>query len=300
MYIILAVAGGWFAYAQVRYLAAQRAYDRLLAHSVVEVEQARKSDEEAASKRIEGSDAQTKAPVEPVAAKRPLSRREFKPQFEHEEDEGEQGWTSWVPYGGNPTGSGGGRTFGEQLGQGQDVVLTFGGPAVASVEGLSRLSTREMECLRLVDRHMSSKEIARELGLSKHTVDWHLDKARRRLGAVDRYEAARRVFDSGLGHASAQEPSADTGWGVNRVGPPISHAQAAFVQAERPGDARDPLHSQHGDGRDVHFEALFGSNKLGLGFRLAFIAAVMVLTAFAMGVLLAGVHVLSSVLPKHG
>jgi DNA-binding NarL/FixJ family response regulator len=42
---------------------------------------------------------------------------------------------------------------------------------------------------------MSSKEIARELGLSKHTVDWHLDKARKRLGAADRYDAARRVFD---------------------------------------------------------------------------------------------------------
>ncbi|WP_164468270.1 helix-turn-helix domain-containing protein [Caulobacter vibrioides] len=62
------------------------------------------------------------------------------------------------------------------------------------VENLDRLTERERECLRLVDRHMSSKEIARELGLSKHTVDWHLDKARRRLGAVDRYDAARRVF----------------------------------------------------------------------------------------------------------
>lgn len=63
------------------------------------------------------------------------------------------------------------------------------------VQGLDRLTERERECLRLVDRHMSSKEIARELGLSKHTVDWHLDKARRRLGAVDRYDAARRAFD---------------------------------------------------------------------------------------------------------
>lgn len=62
-------------------------------------------------------------------------------------------------------------------------------------DGLERLTERERECLRLVDRHMSSKEIARELGLSKHTVDWHLDKARKRLGAADRYDAARRVFD---------------------------------------------------------------------------------------------------------
>jgi len=32
--------------------------------------------------------------------------------------------------------------------------------------GLDRLTERERECLRLVDRHLSSKEIARELGLS--------------------------------------------------------------------------------------------------------------------------------------
>ena len=72
--------------------------------------------------------------------------------------------------------------------------------------GLDRLTERERECLRLVDRHMSSKEIARELGLSKHTVDWHLDKARKRLGAADRYDAARRVFD----RAHAPPPTTHT------------------------------------------------------------------------------------------
>jgi DNA-binding CsgD family transcriptional regulator len=59
-----------------------------------------------------------------------------------------------------------------------------------TASGMDRLTPRERDCLRLVDEHLSSKEIARRLGLSKHTVDWHLDKARRRLGAADRYEAA--------------------------------------------------------------------------------------------------------------
>ena len=58
-----------------------------------------------------------------------------------------------------------------------------------TVNGMDRLTERERACLRLVDEHLSSKEIARRLGLSKHTVDWHLDKARRRLGVADRYEA---------------------------------------------------------------------------------------------------------------
>ncbi|WP_419254436.1 helix-turn-helix domain-containing protein [Caulobacter sp. ErkDOM-YI] len=76
-------------------------------------------------------------------------------------------------------------------------------PGEAAI-GLDRLTERERECLRLVDRHMSSKEIARELGLSKHTVDWHLDKARKRLGAPDRYAAARLASDR------ISPPTADT------------------------------------------------------------------------------------------
>jgi DNA-binding CsgD family transcriptional regulator len=58
---------------------------------------------------------------------------------------------------------------------------------------LDLLTPRERECLRLVDQHLSSKEIARRLGISKHTVDTHLDKARQRLGVDTRYDAARLV-----------------------------------------------------------------------------------------------------------
>ena len=65
----------------------------------------------------------------------------------------------------------------------------------AGVQGdaIDLLTPRERECLRLVYEHLSSKEIGRRLGISKHTVDTHVDKARQRLGAQDRYDAARRV-----------------------------------------------------------------------------------------------------------
>src|SRR5689334_24747944 len=58
----------------------------------------------------------------------------------------------------------------------------------ASVE---LLTPRERECLRLVDQHLSSKQIARELGMSKTSVDTYCDRARRKLGVEDRYAAAR-------------------------------------------------------------------------------------------------------------
>jgi len=64
------------------------------------------------------------------------------------------------------------------------------GPPDAAIDLLTR---RERECLRLVYEHLSSKQIGRQLGISKHTVDTHVDKARQRLGAQDRYDAARRM-----------------------------------------------------------------------------------------------------------
>ncbi|MBC6980169.1 helix-turn-helix transcriptional regulator [Caulobacter sp. 17J80-11] len=56
--------------------------------------------------------------------------------------------------------------------------------------GIERLTPRERECLRLVAQHLRSKEIARRLNISQHTVDAHLNEARRRLGAATRREAA--------------------------------------------------------------------------------------------------------------
>lgn len=55
----------------------------------------------------------------------------------------------------------------------------------------SRLTEGQRACLKLVYQHMSSKQIARELGISKDTVDQRLDRARRLIGASTRIEAAR-------------------------------------------------------------------------------------------------------------
>jgi DNA-binding CsgD family transcriptional regulator len=59
-------------------------------------------------------------------------------------------------------------------------------------ERLAKLSEGQRECLRMVLRHMSSKEIARALNISRHTVDQRLRMAMTVLGASSRVEAARR------------------------------------------------------------------------------------------------------------
>ena len=58
-------------------------------------------------------------------------------------------------------------------------------------ERIARLTDGQRECLLLVAQMHSSKEIARLLGKSPHTVDERLKKAAAALGVASRFEAAR-------------------------------------------------------------------------------------------------------------
>ncbi len=51
------------------------------------------------------------------------------------------------------------------------------------------LSPRQTEMLTRSARGMTSDEIARAMGLTKRTVDFSLDEARAKLGAVTRIQA---------------------------------------------------------------------------------------------------------------
>ena len=55
---------------------------------------------------------------------------------------------------------------------------------------LIRLSDREVETLTWAARGKTSADIALILGLSKRTVDFHIDNARTKLGVATRIEAA--------------------------------------------------------------------------------------------------------------
>lgn len=54
----------------------------------------------------------------------------------------------------------------------------------------NRLTDKQRACLDLLIEHKTSKEIARLLDISKHTVDQRLTTARDVLGAADRNETA--------------------------------------------------------------------------------------------------------------
>ena len=60
-------------------------------------------------------------------------------------------------------------------------------------ERVARLSEGQLDCLRLVDQHLSSKEIAVELNISPHTVDQRIRGALHILGVERRTQAARLV-----------------------------------------------------------------------------------------------------------
>ncbi|WP_052121543.1 helix-turn-helix transcriptional regulator [Inquilinus limosus] len=60
------------------------------------------------------------------------------------------------------------------------------------------VAPRELDCLAWVARGASSKQIARQLGLSMHTVNAYLASARRKLKAGSRSEAVATALQLGL------------------------------------------------------------------------------------------------------
>ena len=74
-----------------------------------------------------------------------------------------------------------------------------------------RLTERERQCLRLIGRAMSHKEVARALNLSDATVKEYLANARRKTGASTTREAARSLL---LSEAQTRPPK----WRGSRKG----------------------------------------------------------------------------------
>ena len=76
-------------------------------------------------------------------------------------------------------------------------VLPTTATASATLPG-SALSARELEVLRLVARGLGNKEIAAELGITTHTVKYHLAAVLEKLGVRSRTEAVSLGVRKGL------------------------------------------------------------------------------------------------------
>jgi DNA-binding CsgD family transcriptional regulator/tetratricopeptide (TPR) repeat protein len=81
---------------------------------------------------------------------------------------------------------------------------------VLEVELFTLLSPRELEVLRVVARGLSNKEVAQELGVSPHTIKFHLNAVFNKLECRTRAQAVRIAFDQGLIKPGDQDADLDT------------------------------------------------------------------------------------------
>lgn len=87
------------------------------------------------------------------------------------------------------------------------------------LHAMGRLSAGQMNVLHRVAQHKSSKEIARELDISPHTVDQRVRRIHSILGVSTRSEAARVYMAA---HNSLEEVDADLCGGLIYQGPSLS------------------------------------------------------------------------------
>ena len=165
--------------------------------------------------------------------------------------------------------------------------------------------------LRLVNRHLSSKEIAAELGISSHTVDQRVRGAIRTLGVTRRSEAARLVdmFDRAAGIEDAapetyqrlihQPPHIDAEpdplQSEGAVSSQIRHAD----RTRRAGTVR--LETEQSAGRSQLPLLPWSTpqqvrNTWSAGTKLAAIAGIAIFSSFSAGMLLAGLESLARLL----
>jgi DNA-binding CsgD family transcriptional regulator len=103
--------------------------------------------------------------------------------------------------------------------------------------GFERLTPREREILRLIAQYRQSKEIARLLRLSPKTVEMHVLSARRRVGGLNRRDAALAFIawetDPGNDYRKQSPELATAGFGgSSRLNSESSHDDIFHEQSE--------------------------------------------------------------------
>ncbi|MFL6735199.1 MAG: helix-turn-helix transcriptional regulator [Sphingomicrobium sp.] len=169
---------------------------------------------------------------------------------------------------------------------------------------IARLSQGQLDCLLLVDQHLSSKEIAAELGISPHTVDQRVRGALQILGVERRAHAARLIAQhcgpyQRLIHQSPHiEPGRQSDQQQGAVSHQIRHADrageiegAGFNTEQRPAFLRSSLPPPFATRSNPR-------NEMSVGQRLLWIGLIAIGAAFSAGMYLAGLESLSRLLTR--
>jgi DNA-binding CsgD family transcriptional regulator len=181
------------------------------------------------------------------------------------------------------------------------------GPPERAIEDLiaqrvARLSAGQLDCLRLVDQHLNSKEIAAELGISPHTVDQRIRQSLQILGVARRAQAARIVaqYCGPYQRLIHQSPYIEPGGGAGHPDAAVSHqirhadrageaGRAGFLTEQRPASFWPSLQPPFATRSNPR-------NEMSVGQRLFWIAAIAIGAAFSAGMYLAGLESLSRLL----
>ena len=191
-------------------------------------------------------------------------------------------------------------------GLGDSGVTSHPGPKDDSVaeSNVARLSDGQLDCLLLVNQHLSSKEIAVELGISPHTVDQRIRQALQILGVERRQQAARLVARTKapyqrLIHQSPHiEDDASAGHSNGAVGFQIRHADRAGKAGDR-GIETEQMPLVSGSSLPLPFATRSQPrNEMSTGVRLVWIFLIAIGATFSAGMYLAGLESLARMLGR--
>ncbi len=168
---------------------------------------------------------------------------------------------------------------------------------------VAKLTPGQLECLRLVDQHLSSKEIAVELGISPHTVDQRVRQALHTLGVSRRAQAARIVAQTSEPYQRLihQSPYIEAAAGAGNQDGAVSNQ---IRHAGRAGEARGNPSFHTEQRRGLSWSSLqlpFATrshprNEMSVGLRLLWIVVIATGAAFSAGMYLAGLESLARLL----
>jgi DNA-binding CsgD family transcriptional regulator len=167
---------------------------------------------------------------------------------------------------------------------------------------VARLSPGQLDCLRLVAEHLSSKEIAVELNISPHTVDQRIRGALAVLGVERRAQAARIVAQYSdpyqrLIHQSPhveveaprQHPGDAVGFQIRHVDRAGKAGSESFITEQR----LEPFWSSL---QPPFATRSHPRNEMSVGQRLLWIVLIATGAAFSAGLYLAGLESLARLL----